>query len=97
MDRGPGDAEIRRLRTDYLWLKIESCLIFACVAELKYELRMADAERFLANGELEYSSLLRLFSETDLPSESKRSFQSQITGVRDRLNAIKLISDGRRR
>jgi len=83
------DAEVRRLHTDFVWLKIESCLTFASVAEARYELRMADAERFLSDGELEYLSLVRLFSEADLPNESKRSLQSEIGGVRDSLNEVK--------
>jgi hypothetical protein len=83
------DAEVRRLHIDFVWLKIETCLTFASVAEARYELRMADAERFIADGELEYLSLVRLFSQTDLSNESKRSLQSEIDGVRDRLNDVK--------
>ena len=85
------DSDLRRLRTDYVWLKIESCLTFASVAEARYELRMPDAERFLADGELEYLTLVRLFSETDLPIESKSTLQSEIDGVRHRLNEVKHI------
>ncbi|HXS95950.1 MAG TPA: hypothetical protein VN736_15195 [Candidatus Limnocylindrales bacterium] len=89
------DPDMRRLRTDYVWLKIESCLTFASVAEARYELRMPDAERFLADGELEYLSLVRLFSEADLSSESQRTLQSEIEGVRQRLNEVKHLQ-GRR-
>jgi len=95
MERRHVDPEILRLRTDYVCLKIESCLTFASVAEVRYELRMDEAERFLADGEQEYLSLLRLFSETDLPNESKRTLASEIASVRDRLNEIKLAHQER--
>ena len=86
---GYAAPEIRRLHTDSLWLKIESCLTFAGIAEVKYELGRADAERFLADAEREYGSLLRALAELDLTDESRRQFQLEIAGVRDRLNEVK--------
>jgi len=69
-------------------MEIESCFTFASIAQVNYEIgKDGDAERFLADGEREYFSLLRLFSETsDLPLETKGQLKAEIIGVRERLN-----------
>jgi hypothetical protein len=76
-----------------VWLKIESCLTFASVAEAKYELHRPDAERFLAGGEREYVSLIQIFGDTDLSGESKRTLQREIAGVRNRLNEVRRVRE----
>jgi len=88
--------ECGRIRLNSLRLGIESCFTFASIAQINYELgRDDDAQRFLADGEREYFSLLRLFSQSpELLSEAKEELQSEIMEVRERLKEIKQLSRG---
>lgn len=88
------DIDIGRLRLDTLWLQVESCYTFISVAQIKCELgRERDAQRFLADGERAYSSLLLLFSESHaLSPEMKQQLQSEIAELCQRLNEVNQLT-----
>src|SRR5262245_5900905 len=78
-----------QLRLDIVWVKIQSCLTFASLAQLKYELLDMDAQRFLTDGYQEFLDLHRLFAScVDLPPKVKQQVQAEIAYADERLHEI---------
>lgn len=89
-DCGP---ETVQLRLDTLRVKIQSCLTFASLAQLKYELSDSDAERFPLDGYDEFLDVVVLFSRSvDLPPWAQKEVQAEIAQADERLREVEQFS-----
>lgn len=78
-----------QLQLDTLRVKIQSCLTFASLAQLKYEILDLDAERFLADGYQEFRDLRRLSARcVDLLPEVRQQVQAEIAQADERLHEV---------
>ena len=78
-----------QLQLDTLRMKIQSCLTFASLAQVKFEILDSDADRCLADGYQELLDLRRLFAQSiDLPPEMRQQVQAEIAQVDERLHEI---------
>ncbi len=80
-----------QVRLNTLRVKLESCRTFVTVAEIKHELGdESNAQRFLTQGQREYISLLRLFSESVL--SGNKELRSDIMRTGEELNRVRRLT-----